>query len=81
MFSFNTNSPVVLNNLISVKNAASYSGYSRQYIRRLLRSGQLSGLKIGQLWFIDKQVFDSFIQKVTESGDQRFGPKNNISTC
>ena len=59
MFSFNANTLIVLNNLISVKNAAPFSGYGRQYIPLLLRSGKLSGLNIGQLWLIDKQAFDS----------------------
>ena len=66
---------VVLNNLISVKVAANYSGYSLQYLRRLLRAGYLNGLKVGQLWLIDKKAFDAYIEKTTEASDSRFGPK------
>jgi len=36
--------PIVLNNHKSVKAAALYSGYSLQYLRRMLRSGKLLGL-------------------------------------
>jgi excisionase family DNA binding protein len=79
MFSFNLSPPLVLNNLISVKVATSYSGYSMQYVRRLLRSGQLAGMKVGQLWLIDKDDFDSYLEKVTQSKDHRFGPKKYIS--
>ena len=75
MVSFNPSSPVVFNNLISVKVAASFSGYSLQYIRRLLRLGQLAGLKVGQLWLIDKESFDLYFENATRSKDQRFGPK------
>ena len=32
-------------------------------------------------YMLTKQIFDTFIQKAMESGDQRFGPKNIISTC
>jgi len=35
--------PVVVNNHISVKVAAEFSGYSLQYLRRLLRYGKLDG--------------------------------------
>jgi excisionase family DNA binding protein len=80
MFSINTNKPDVLNNLISVKNAASYSGYSRQYVRRLLRTGQLSGLKIGQLWLIDKLGFDQYLEKGVQSKDRRFGPNSRSAS-
>jgi hypothetical protein len=37
-------SPVVLNNLIFLKDAADCSGYNLQYIRRLLRLEKLAGL-------------------------------------
>jgi excisionase family DNA binding protein len=41
-----------------VQAAASYSGYCLQYLRRLLRNGKLEGVKIGQLWLVDKGAFD-----------------------
>jgi excisionase family DNA binding protein len=68
-------SPVVLNNLISVKSAARISGYSLQYLRRLLRTGRLIGLKVGQLWLIEKTAFDTYLEKNTEASDRRYGPK------
>ncbi|MBC8509640.1 MAG: helix-turn-helix domain-containing protein [Anaerolineales bacterium] len=76
MVSFNVSSfPVVLNNLIPVKAAAEFSGYSMQYLRRLLRSGRLSGLKVGQVWLIDKTAFDTYLEGAKASNDRRFGPK------
>jgi len=67
--------PVVLNNHISVKVAAVYSGYSLQYLRRMLRSGKLLGLKVGQLWLIDKNIFDAYLKNAQLSNDRRFGPR------
>lgn len=67
-------SPVVLNNLISVKEAAKFSGYSIQYMRRLLRTGKLVGLKVGQVWLIDKETFDAYLEKAAQATDRRFGP-------
>jgi len=73
--SIETSIPQVLNNHISVQVAASYSGYSTQYLRRMLRSTRLEGIKIGQMWLVDKAALDSYIEKAQDSTDQRFGPK------
>lgn len=76
MFPFNQAvSPQVLNNHISVQVAASYSGYSLQYLRRLLRTSKIEGIKIGQLWLVDKDALDFYIQQALDATDQRFGPK------
>ncbi len=76
MISFNNAiSPQILNNHISVQVAASYSGYCLQYLRRLLRNGKLVGVKIGQLWLVDKSALDLFIEQTQDATDQRFGPK------
>ena len=76
MISFNqANFPQVLNNHISVQAAAGYSGYSLQYLRRLLRNGKLAGIKIGQLWLVDKGNIDVYLEAAQTAIDQRFGPK------
>ena len=76
MISFNQAiPPQVLNNHISVQVAASYSGYSTQYLRRLLRNGKIEGTKIGQLWLVDKGNFDLYLEQAQDATDQRFGPK------
>ena len=67
--------PQVLNNHISVQVAASYSGYSTQYLRRLLRTDRLEGIKIGQMWLVEKGVLDLYIEQAQDATDQRFGPK------
>ena len=76
MISFNQiDSPQVLNNCISVQVAAYYSGYSTQYLRRLLRTGRLEGIKIGQLWLVDKGALDLYLEQAQNVTDHRFGPK------
>jgi len=67
--------PIVFNNCISVKDAAEYSGYSQQYLRRLLRLGKPSGLKLGQVWLIKMVSLERFLEQVEISKDYRFGPK------
>lgn len=68
-------SPVILNNLISVKDAAENSGYSSQYLRRLLRLGKLKGLKLGQLWLIQFDSLNSYLAHALDIDDQRYSPK------
>ncbi len=68
-------SPVVVNNHITVKAAAEFSGYSLQYLRRLLRSERLAGIKIGQVWLIEKDAFIAYLEKVIQTTDRRFGPQ------
>ncbi len=64
-----------MNNHISVQVVAEISGYSLQYLRRLLRWGKLAGFKIGQVWLIDKEVFEAYLEKAFEAKDLRFGPQ------
>jgi len=65
----------VLNNCISVKTAEVQSGYSNQYLRRLLRSGKLQGIKIGQMWLIDVLSLQNYIQNQNKASDRRCGPR------
>ena len=67
--------PFVVNNHISVQAAVEYSGYSLQYLRRLLRNGKLEGFKIGQVWLIDKSAFEAYLDKAIKATDRRFGPQ------
>jgi excisionase family DNA binding protein len=66
---------VIVNNHISVQVAAEFSGYSLQYLRRLLRCGKLAGLKIGQVWLIEIDAFDAYLERASLFQDRRFGPK------
>ncbi len=67
--------PLVVNNHITAQTAAEFSGYSLQYIRRLLRNGKLEGIKIGQVWLIEKDVFLAYFENAIQASDQRFGPQ------
>jgi hypothetical protein len=71
---FQTISVIVINHL-SVKAPANYSGYSFQYLRRLLRTGKLVGVKISQVWLIEIEFLDYYLSFALNSKDQRFYPK------
>jgi len=59
--------PTVFNNCISVKAAEFYSGYNVQYLRRLLRDGRLFGMKLGQIWLIDKHTFETYLENANHT--------------
>ena len=72
--------PFVFNNCISVKVAAYHSGYNIQYLRRLLRDGRLTGMKLGQTWLIDKRTFEAYLEDANYTKDKRFGQNNKITS-
>jgi excisionase family DNA binding protein len=67
--------PIVFKNCISVNSAAFHSGYNVQYLRRLLRDGKLTGMKLGQTWLLDKSTFETYLESAHQTNDRRFGPK------
>jgi excisionase family DNA binding protein len=78
MFSFNPqfHSPeVVLEKHVSVKAAAECSGYSVQYLRRLLRQDRLEGVKIGQVWLINLASLEAYLRSGQMVLDRRHGPR------
>lgn len=75
-FKLQIDSPeVLLEKHISVKAAAELSGYSIQYLRRLLRRGRLDGTKIGQVWLIKLAALETYTQNGQMVGDRRHGPR------
>lgn len=60
---------------LPVKAASQLTGYSIQYLRRLLRREVISGIKIGQIWLINSRSLEKYLQFVKKASDQRFGPQ------
>ena len=75
MISRNKYTNKLINNHTSVKEASTLSGYSLQYIRRLLRLEHLSGIKIGQVWLVEIDSLNAYLTFALNSNDQRFSPK------
>ena len=65
----------VINNHITVDTAAEITGYNIQYLRRLLRSGKLEGIKIGQIWLIELESLEMYLIHIESSSDRRCGPR------
>ena len=81
MISFNQqnlsqlSNPRVIDNHITVYSAAAGTGYNIQYLRRLLRSGALKGVKIGQMWLIDMEALEAYLKHAENVSDRRCGPR------
>jgi excisionase family DNA binding protein len=86
MISFNpSDSPlpsldgILLDKCITVKAAAEVTGYSAQYLRRLLRAGKLDGTKIGQVWLIRLASLETYARNGHLVGDRRHGPRKIVA--
>jgi excisionase family DNA binding protein len=82
MISFNSpsnsqqsNTGVLIHQHITVQAAADVTGYNIQYLRRMLSSGALKGIKIGHMWLIDMESLGKYLEHVEQTSDRRFGPK------
>ena len=82
MISFNTpsisqqsNTGIFIHQHITVHAAAEATGYNIQYLRRMLRSGALEGVKIGQMWLIEMDDLETYLKHVETTSDRRCGPR------
>ena len=82
MISFNTQITsqesflgILINRHVPVQAAAEFTGYNIQYLRRMLRSGALEGIKIGQIWLIDMESLFAYLTHVESTSDRRYGPR------
>ena len=60
--------PLFEKNLITTKNAGELSGYTSDYLARLVRSGKIIGRRVGHSWLIDRESLTRF---VGQQGDRK----------
>ena len=53
--------PLLKENLITTRDAGELSGYTSDYLSRLIRSGKIVGKKIGHNWVIDRESLAHFL--------------------
>lgn len=61
---------------ISVTEAARLSGYRTDYLRALIRSGQIRAQKFATVWQVDRASLSDFLRKRQAQGAKR-GPKTS----
>jgi excisionase family DNA binding protein len=66
---------LVVERHITINTAAAFTGYNPQYLRRLMRQGRLEGIKVGQLWLIDLDALESYLDAALTNDDRRSGPQ------
>jgi excisionase family DNA binding protein len=66
---------ILINGHVTVQVAAEVTGYNIQYLRRMLRSGKLRGVKIGQMWLIEMDALEAYLKHVESTSDRRCGPR------
>lgn len=55
---------VLTDKYVTISAASSITGYNKQYLRRLLRNGRLSGIHVGQTWLIHLESLDGYINEI-----------------
>ena len=46
-----------------ISGAAEYLGVSKEYVRRLLRNGQIKGTRFSGIWVVNKQSLEAYKRK------------------
>lgn len=60
---------------ITTQEAADLSGYHVNYLRKLIRRGDIRGRKISIVWLINRRSLLEYMAQAEESDDKRRGPK------
>ncbi|MBE9475482.1 MAG: helix-turn-helix domain-containing protein [Chloroflexi bacterium] len=66
---------ILVEKYTSVQAAADVTGYNIQNLWRVLRSGALEGVKTGQMWLIDMESLEAYLENVGSTSDRRCGPR------
>ncbi len=61
---------------LSVNDAAKLSGYHPEYIRRLIRDGEIEARKFSIVWQVRRESLESYIENANSQSDKRFNPKS-----
>lgn len=52
----------ILDQVIGIREAAVYSGYSERHMRHLLEEGSITGKKVGHDWITTRDYIDQYIR-------------------
>lgn len=66
----------MLDEWLSVSEAAKLSGYHPEYIRRLIRDGEIEARKFSIVWQVRTQSLLDYLENAQSKEDKRFTPKS-----
>ena len=64
------------NDWLTIQEAANISGYHPEYIRRLIRNGEIDARKFSIVWQVKRDSLLSYIETANAMADKRFTPKS-----
>ena len=64
------------NDWLSVSEAAKISGYHPEYIRRLIRDGEIEARKFSIVWQVRRSSLIDYVENAESKEDKRFTPKS-----
>jgi len=64
-----------LDEWVTTTDACQISGYSEQYLRRLLRAEKINAHKFGTIWQVDKESLLAYLSAADDSTDKRHGSR------
>ena len=59
---------------VSVEEASQITGYSEQYIRRLLRQGKVKAEKKGSMWWVEMESLEAYKHEMDSLGSDKYSP-------
>ena len=62
-----------IDELISLRQAAEFSGLSQTHLRLLVRNNKIWGIKIDTLWLTTREAVDTYLEQERKTGPK---PKN-----
>lgn len=60
---------------LTVSEAAKLSGYHPEYIRRLIRDGEIEARKFSIVWQVKRESLTAYIENAESKDDKRYTPK------
>ena len=60
---------------LTTEQAAELSGYHVNYLRKLIRRGDIRARKLSFLWLVNRQSLLDYMAQAEQSDDKRRGPK------
>ena len=60
---------------LTINEAAEISGYHPEYIRRLIRDGEIEAKKFSIVWQVRRESLNAYIENANAKEDRRFTPK------
>jgi excisionase family DNA binding protein len=67
--------------VITVKDASEQTGYSAEYLRRLIRQGKIEASKLGTVYLVDIASLMAYVREQQADGSGNTGPRSKAVTA